>query len=307
MFGRVRRVHFIGVGGIGMSGIAEVLLNLDFQVTGSDLKESAVTRRLQTLGARIAFGHRHENLGGAQVVVYSSAVRHDNPEVVAARARKIPVIRRAEMLGELMRLKFAIAVAGAHGKTTTTSLVATLLAQAGLDPTIVVGGRLLAMGTTAKLGAGEYLVAEADESDGSFLHLPPTIAVVTNIDAEHLDHYRSLDEIRDAFVQFANKVPFYGSDVLCLDDANVQSVIPRLEKRCLTYGMHTQADVTGRVLRVADEGTRFEVRSAGRVLGEVRLRMPGEHNVLNALAAIAVGLELEIPFESISRALEEFL
>jgi len=307
MFGRVKRVHFVGVGGIGMSGIAEVLLNLDFQVSGSDLRESAVTRKLESLGARIAIGHHADNLRDAQVVVYSSAVRPDNPELVRARADKVPVIPRAEMLGELMRLKFAIAVAGAHGKTTTTSLIATLLAQADLDPTIVVGGRLLAMGTHAKLGAGQYLVAEADESDGSFLRLPPTIAVITNIDAEHLDHYNNLDEILDAFVEFANKVPFYGSDVLCLDDANVQSVIPRLTKRRVTYGMHTQADVTGRIVETSNAGTRFEVSSSGGLLGEIRLRMPGEHNVLNALAAVTVGLELEVPFSSIARSLEEFL
>ncbi len=307
MFGRVKRVHFIGIGGIGMSGIAEVLLNLDFQVSGSDLRESAVTRKLESLGARVAIGHHADNLGDAQVVVYSSAVRPDNPEVRRARAEKVPVIPRAEMLGELMRLKFAIAVAGAHGKTTTTSLIATLLAQADLDPTIVVGGRLLAMGTHAKLGAGQYLVAEADESDGSFLRLPPTIAVITNIDAEHLDHYSNLDEILDAFVTFANKVPFYGSDVLCLDDPNVQSIIPRLTKRRVTYGMHTQADVTGRIVESSNAGTRFEVASSGTLLGEIRLRMPGEHNVLNALAAVTVGLELEVPFSSIARSLEEFL
>ena len=307
MFGRVRRVHFVGAGGIGMSGIAEVLLNMDFQVSGTDLKESAVTRRLQTLGARIAIGHDAAHLGDAQVVVYSSAVRPDNPEIVAARRQKIPVIPRAEMLGELMRLKFAIAVAGAHGKTTTTSLVATLLAQAGLDPTIVVGGRVQAWGTHAKLGAGMYLVAEADESDGSFLQLPPTIAIITNIDAEHLDYYKNLNEILDAFVKFAAKVPFYGSNILCLDDPNVQSIIPRLEKRAVTYGLHTQADVTGAIVETDRSGTRFRVASAGTPLGEVRIRMPGQHNVLNALAAVAVGLELEIPFPVIGRALEEFL
>ena len=307
MFGRVKRVHFVGVGGIGMSGIAEVLLNLRFQVSGSDLRESAVTRRLESFGARIAVGHRAENLGDAQVVVYSSAVRRDNPELVQARIDKVPVIPRAEMLGELMRLKFAIAVAGAHGKTTTTSLIATLLGQADLDPTIVVGGRLLAMGTHAKLGTGQYLVAEADESDGSFLRLPPTIAVITNIDAEHLDHYSNMNDILDAFVQFANKVPFYGTDVLCLDDPNVQSIIPRLDKRRVTYGMHTQADVTGRILETSNAGTRFEVAAPSGFLGEIRLRMPGEHNVLNALAALTVGLELEVPFSTIVRSLEEFL
>ena len=307
MFGRVKRVHFVGVGGIGMSGIAEVLLNLDFSVSGSDVKESAVTRKLQARGARVAVGHRAENLGDAQVVVYSSAVRPDNPELVAARSLKIPVIPRAEMLGELMRLKFAIAVAGAHGKTTTTSLVSTLLAQAGLDPTIVVGGRVLAMGTHAKLGTGQYLVAEADESDGSFLRLPPTIAIITNIDAEHLDHYKNIGEIADAFVQFANKVPFYGSAIVCLDDPQVQAIIPRLEKRTVTYGLVTQADVTGRVLSTTAAGNRFEVSSHGTRLGEVSLRMPGEHNVLNALATVAVAQELGIPFPVTAAALAGFL
>jgi UDP-N-acetylmuramate--alanine ligase len=307
MFGRVRRVHFVGIGGIGMSGIAEVLLNLDFEVSGSDVRESALTQRLGPMGARICIGHRAENLGDAQVLVYSSAVKADNPEVVEALRRKIPVIPRAEMLGELMRLKFAVAVAGAHGKTTTTSLVASVLAQAGLDPTIVVGGRLLAMGTNAKLGEGNYLVAEADESDGSFLRLPPTIAIVTNIDEEHLDHYGSFEAVKDAFVAFANKVPFYGADIVCLDDPHVQSILPRLEKRIVTYGMHTQADVTGRIVESTDVATRFEVTSGRERLGEIRLRMPGEHNVLNALAAVAVGRELEIPFDATSRALEEFL
>lgn len=306
MFGRVRNVHFVGIGGIGMSGIAEVLLNLGYRVSGSDAKASAVTRRLESLGAQVGIGHRAENLGDADVLVYSSAVRSDNPEVLRAREHKIPVIPRAEMLAELMRLKFSIAVAGAHGKTTTTSLVATILAQAGLDPTIVVGGRLLAMGSNAKLGKGDSLVAEADESDGSFLQLLPSIAVVTNIDAEHLDHYANLREIMDAFVQFVNKVPFYGAVVLCLDDANVQAIIPRIQKRFLTYGMARQADLTAKVLERGDDGTRFEVTSREAVLGTVRLRMPGDHNVLNALAAISVGLELEVPFATIASALEEF-
>jgi len=307
MFGRMSKVHFVGIGGIGMSGIAEVLLTLGHTVSGSDVKASAVTKRLEPLGARICVGHAAENLADADVVVYSSAIRADNPELVAARERKIPVIPRAEMLAELMRLKFSIAVAGAHGKTTTTSLVATMLAQAGLDPTIVVGGRLLAMGTNAKLGRGEHLVAEADESDGSFLSLFPTIAVVTNIDAEHLDHYANLQAIMDAFVQFSNKVPFYGAAVLCLDDGNVQAIIPRITKRCLTYGMTSQADVTGRIVESTDEGSRFEVAHLGRAIGEARIRMPGEHNVLNALAAITVGLELGIPFATIATALHEFL
>jgi len=307
MFGRASRVHFVGIGGIGMSGIAEVLLNLGWKVSGSDVKASANTKRLEPLGARICIGHEAANLGDADVVVYSSAVRPDNPEIVRARELKIPVIPRAEMLAELMRLKYSVAVAVAHGKTTTTSLVATVLAQAGLDPTIVVGGRLLAMGTNAKLGRGDHLVAEADESDGSFLHLFPTIAVVTNIDAEHLDHYSNLGEIKDAFVQFVNMVPFYGAAVLCLDDANVQSIIPRVTKRFMTYGLIAQADTTGRILESSDEGSRFEVSHGGEVLGEARIRMPGEHNVLNALASITVGLELRIPFPRIATALAEFL
>jgi UDP-N-acetylmuramate--alanine ligase len=307
MFGRACKVHFVGIGGIGMSGIAEVLLNLGWQVSGSDAKASALTRRLEPLGARIHVGHDAAHVGDADVVVYSSAVRPDNPELQRARERKIPVIPRAEMLAELMRLKFSVAVAGAHGKTTTTSLVANVLAQAGLDPTIVVGGRLLALGTNAKLGRGDYLVAEADESDGSFLHLMPTIAVVTNIDAEHLDHYANLTAIMDAFVQFVNMVPFYGAAVLCLDDANVQAVIPRIGKRFLTYGMASQADVTGRILESSDAGSRFEVTHQGRVLGEARIRMPGDHNVLNALAAITVGLELRVPFPTLAAALQEFL
>ena len=311
MFGRVNKIHFVGIGGIGMSGIAEVLLNLGYRISGSDVKASAVTRRLDSLGVRIGIGHAAEHVSDADVVVYSSAVRPDNPEVVIARTHKIPVIPRAEMLAELMRLKYSIAVAGAHGKTTTTSLVATLLAQAGFDPTIVVGGRLLAMGTNAKLGRGDHLVAEADESDGSFLQLYPTLAVITNIDAEHLDHYANLDAICDAFVQFANKVPFYGADIVCIDDPIVQSVLPRLHKRVLTYGMAENAaadrQITGRVVERTTEGTRFEVAAAGVLLGEVRLRMPGDHNVLNALAAITIGRELDIPFPTIAKALEEFL
>jgi len=311
MFGRVSKIHFVGIGGIGMSGIAEVLLNLGYRISGSDVKASAVTRRLESLGIRIGIGHAADHVSDADVVVYSSAVRPDNPEVVIARAQKIPVISRAEMLAELMRLKYSIAVAGAHGKTTTTSLVATLLAQAGFDPTIVVGGRLLAMGTNAKLGRGDHLVAEADESDGSFLQLYPTLAVITNIDAEHLDYYANLDAICDAFVQFANKVPFYGAAIVCLDDPVVQSVLPRLHKRVLTYGMAENApsgcQVTGRIFERSTEGTRFEVAVGGASRGEVRLRMPGDHNVLNALAAITVGCELDIPFRTMAEALEEFL
>jgi UDP-N-acetylmuramate--alanine ligase len=306
MFGRKSKVHFVGIGGIGMSGIAEVLLNLGWKVSGSDAKASANTRRLESQGARIHIGHDAANLGDAEVVVYSSAVRPENPELVRAREQKTPVIPRAEMLAELMRLKFSIAVAGAHGKTTTTSLVAEVLKEAGKDPTIVVGGRIHALGSNAKVGQSEYLVAEADESDGSFLSLLPTIAIVTNIDAEHLDHYKNLAEIADAFVQFVNKVPFYGAVVLCLDDPNVQAILPRIAKRYLSYGMQAQADVTGRIVEANDAGSRFEVSQRGTKLGEAHIRMPGEHNVLNALAAITVGLELQIPFAPIAAALGKF-
>ena len=242
MYKKIRRIHFVGIGGIGMSGIAEVLHNLGYAVTGSDSKESENTRRLTSLGIRVAIGHQAEHIGEADVVVRSSAVAPDNAELLAARQRLIPVIQRAEMLAELMRMKYGVAVAGTHGKTTTTSMVAAVLARGGLDPTLVIGGRLNALGTNARLGRGDFLVAEADESDGSFLKLSPTIAVVTTIDAEHLDYYRDLAHIQDTFVEFINKVPFYGLAVLCLDQENIQSLLPRVEKRFVTYGLRTQAD-----------------------------------------------------------------
>jgi UDP-N-acetylmuramate--alanine ligase len=299
-------VHFVGLGGIGMSGIAEVLLNLGYRVSGSDLKESDITRRLARMGASFYEGHRAQNLVHADVVVISSAVKKDNPEVVAARQRKIPVIPRAEMLAELMRLKYAVAVAGSHGKTTTTSMVATVLAAAGLDPTAVVGGKVNVLDSNAKLGKSELMVVEADESDGSFLKLHPSIAVVTNIDPEHMDHYGTLEALQAAFVEFCNRVPFYGLNVLCLDHPNVQALLPRLEKRAVTYGSSHMADY--RLEGVTLEGftTRFQAFRRDEPLGEFRVRMVGAHNALNALAVIAVAEEMEIPLDMVRGALAEF-
>jgi UDP-N-acetylmuramate--alanine ligase len=300
------QVHFVGIGGIGMSGIAEVLLNLGYRVSGSDLKGSDITRRLTSLGASIYEGHKAQNLVQADVVVISSAVKKDNPEVVAARQRKIPVIPRAEMLAELMRLKYAVAVAGSHGKTTTTSMVATVLSAAGLDPTAVVGGKVNVLDSNAKLGKSELMVVEADESDGSFLKLHPAITVVTNIDPEHMDHYGTLDALQTAFVEFCNRVPFYGLNVLCLDHPNVQALLPRLEKRVVTYGSSHMADY--RLEGVTLEGftTRFTAFRRDEPLGEFRVRMVGAHNALNALAVIAVAEEMEIPLDIVRGALAEF-
>lgn len=306
MFGRIRKIHFVGIGGEGVSGIAEVLLNMGYEISGSDLCQTDVTRRLERLGGRIAKGHAASNLGGAQVVVFSSAVPSDNPEVQEAKRRGIQVIRRAEMLAELMRIKRGIAVGGAHGKTTTTWLIAQVLAEAGLDPTIVVGGKLRGMDTNAKLGGGDYLVAEADESDGSFLDLSPTIAVVTTVDEEHLDHYSNLEEIQETFVAFLNRVPFYGAGVVCLDDENIQSLLPRVKKRVLRYGLSAQADFTASSVEQEGLETRVTVADRGRALGSLRLHVPGMHNVYNALAAVAVGCELEIEFQKIRAALEGF-
>jgi UDP-N-acetylmuramate--alanine ligase len=306
MFQKIQKIHFVGIGGIGMSGIAELLLNLGYQVSGSDVKRSAITERLAALGGSLAIGHNAENIGNANVVVVSAAVRGDNVEIVEAKKRQIPVIPRAEMLAELMRLKYAVAVAGAHGKTSTTSMIATVLAHGGFDPTVVIGGRLNALGSNAKLGKGDFLVAEADESDGSFLKLTPTIAVVTNIDREHLDHYRDLAEIEEAFVAFVNKVPFYGSAVLCLDDPNVQAIIPEIERRIVSYGTTHQADLTASRIEFQGFGSSFQVRHREAVLGAIHLRIPGKHGVLNSLAAIATGLELDIPFSRIAEALAGF-
>jgi UDP-N-acetylmuramate--alanine ligase len=290
-----------------MSGIAEVLLNLDYKVSGSDLRASETTQRLESLGATIFIGHRAENVDDAHVVVVSSAVKADNPEYAAAKERQVPVIPRAEMLAELMRLKYGIAVAGAHGKTTTTSMVATVLAKGGIDPTVVIGGKLNSLSSGAKLGQGEFLVAEADESDGSFLLLSPTIAVVTNIDEEHLDHYTGgIDEIKKAFLEFINKIPFYGLAILCLDEKHIQDLIPRLKKRYTTYGLTAQADTYARDIDFKGMGSRFEVFHNGQSLGIFELAVPGLHSIYNALAAIAVALELDIDLETIREALKGF-
>lgn len=304
--GRTRRVHFVGVGGVGMCGLAEVLLNLGYEVSGSDLRDSAVIRRLARLGVTTAVGHDPAHLSGADVVVVSSAVRPDNPEVLEARRLKVPVIRRAEMLAELMRMKQGIAIAGSHGKTTTTSMVATVLAGCGLDPTIVVGGRLAMIDATAKLGGGDLLVAEADESDGSFLQLSPTLAVVTNVDDEHLDHYGHREGLRQAFVDFLNRVPFYGAGLVCLDDPGVRSVLPGVERRVVTYGLTPQADLEAYDPKPEGPGQSFSVRRGEVELGRASILAPGLHNVRNALAALAVALELEISFEEAARALAGF-
>jgi len=304
IFGKTKHIHFVGIGGIGMSGIAELLLNLGYEVSGSDIKGSRVTARLADLGGKIFAGHKRENIEGADVVVYSSAVATDNPEVLEARERYIPVIPRAEMLAELMRLKYGISVAGAHGKTTTTSMIASILTCGNLDPTVVIGGRLdIWGGSNAKLGQGDFLVAESDESDGSFMILSPTIAVVTNIDYEHLDHYGSIEAIRETFVDFINKIPFYGLAVLCLDNEEIQGVIPLLKKRYLTYGMNSQADLRARDVIRGELETRFEVFHHNASLGEVVVGRPGTHNVLNALAAIGVGLELDVSMQDIREGL----
>jgi UDP-N-acetylmuramate--alanine ligase len=320
MLGKTRRVHFVGVGGIGMSGIAELLANLGYAVSGSDAKRSAVTDRLESLGVTVQAGHAAVNVGSADVVVYSSAVRPDNPEVAEATLRRIPVIPRAEMLAELMRLRFGIAVAGAHGKTSTTSMVALVLERAGLDPTAVIGGRLSAFGSNARLGRGEYMVAEADESDRSFLKLSPSIAVITNIDREHMDAYGSFADLQQAFIDFANKVPFYGAVVVCADDAELSAVIPKFHRRVIAYGInpqkgphHTVPVVFGSEVTLAGYGSRCVVQKYERrggttieTLGELRLSVPGRHSVLNALAAVAVGLELDVPYATIAAALAEF-
>ena len=307
---KVRNVHFVGIGGAGMSGIAEVLLNLGYAVSGSDLSEGNVTRRLAGLGAKVRIGHAAEHVSDADVVVISSAVKADNPEVLAARGRLVPVVPRALMLAELMRLKQGIAVAGTHGKTTTTSLAASVLAEGGMDPTFVIGGRLESAGANARLGAGEFIVAEADESDASFLHLQPVISVVTNIDADHMETYdHSLDKLKQAFVDFVERLPFYGVAVLCNDDVNVRSIMPRLTKTVVTYGLMEGAQIRAHAVTAAAGQMRFRVqRKNGRRLPDldITLNLAGVHNVLNALAAIAVGMEVGVPDEKIVRALGEF-
>ncbi len=304
--GRTKRVHFVGVGGIGMSGIAEVLLNLGFDVSGSDMKSSDLTARLQSMGAAIFAGHAGGNVAGADVVVYSSAVTADNPELVEARRQGIPTIPRGEMLAELMRLKYAVTVGGAHGKTSTTSLVAAVLAQGGLDPTVIVGGKVRALSSNARLGGSRYVVAEADESDGQFVNLPSSVAIITNIDLEHLDFYPDLAAIEAAFVEYANRVPFYGAVILCADDARVMEVAPRIRRRKVTYSLGGRADVQGHVVERGAGWTRFAVSDPRGALGEVTLHIPGDHYARNALAAVAAGLYLDIPFDQIRAGLESW-
>jgi UDP-N-acetylmuramate--alanine ligase len=306
LFRNTRHIHLVAIGGVGMSGIAEVLLNLGFTVSGSDLHRTAVTDRLEKLGARIDIGHAPDNVRGADVVVRSSAVTEANCEVAAAREARLPVIRRAEMLAELMRLKYGIAVAGSHGKTTTTTLVAAVLEAGGLDPTVIVGGKIHAVGSGAVLGAGPHLVAEADESDGSFLHLTPTVAVVTNIDLEHVDHYPDLETLCTAFQKFLERVPFYGACVVCADDPQIRALLPLLQRKTITYGLAREAEVradAGTIVEDAD-GQEAVVWAFGRELGPLRLKLRGRHNLQNALAAVAVGLELDIPFARIAVGLE---
>lgn len=312
MFGKIQRIHFVGIGGIGMSGIAEVLLNLGYKISGSDLKPSSVTERLQKLGATVFFGHRAENIAGAEVVVTSSAIAKDNPEVLAAHSNSVALIQRAEMLAELMRLKYGIAVAGMHGKTTTTSMVASVLAAGDLDPTVVVGGRVDALGSNARLGRSKYLVAEADESDRSFLKLSPIIAVVTNIDREHMDCYRDMRDVEDTFVQFLERLPFYGMAVVCNDNAPLRALLPRLARRAVTYGTHPGSDFLLKLLPCEGKPdgsqpfSRFQIDFRESDLGAFELYVPGAHNVLNATAAIAVGIGLDIPADKIRHGLAEF-
>ncbi len=305
MYLKKYHIHFVGIGGIGMSGIAELLLNLGYRVSGSDLRASEITANLARLGGSIHVGHRAEQIQGADVVVVSSAIDPANPEVVAAGQSAIPVIPRAEMLAELMRLKYSVAIAGAHGKTSTTSLVANVLAGGGLDPTVVIGGKLKGVGRNAVLGKGDFIVAEADESDGSFLKFSPAIAVVTNLDREHLDFYKDLDAIKKAFLDFIDRIPFYGLAVLCLDNAPLQSILPHIKKRFTTYGLSAQADYQAREIVFGEMKSRFSVVHRDAGLGEFQLAMPGMHNVTNALAAIAVGCELDIPLDTIKRSLAE--
>ncbi|MDY6842464.1 MAG: UDP-N-acetylmuramate--L-alanine ligase [Thermodesulfobacteriota bacterium] len=306
MYRKIQRIHFVGIGGIGMSGIAEVLINLGYRVSGSDIAQNDITTRLEKIGGNITYHHSPRNIKCADVVVVSSAIPPNNPEVEEARLRKIPVIPRAEMLAELMRLKHGIAVSGTHGKTTTTSMIATVLAHGGIDPTVVIGGKLNSIGSNAKLGLGDFMVVEADESDGSFLKLSPTIAVVTNIDPEHLDYYKDIEHIKDTFLSFINKVPFYGAAILCLDHPNIQSCIPKLEKKFYTYGLNSNADFVGERVNFDHFTANFEVIRKRTSMGRLTINMPGFHNVYNALATIAVATELDIPFTIIAEALENF-
>ena len=298
-------IHFVGIGGIGMSGIAELLLNLGYKVSGSDLKLSHITRRLEKKGAKVFQGHAKDQVQNANVVVTSSAIAGENPEVVQARELGMPIIPRAEMLAELMRIKYSIAVSGAHGKTSTTSMISQILNTAGLDPTVIIGGLLQGLDTNALHGSGDFIVAEADESDGSFLKYAPAIAAVTNIDLEHLDFYDGIEDIKDKFVQFINSVPFYGLAILCLDNEHIQNILPRVKVRHITYGMTAQSDLQARDISFEGGRAKFTVFSKETRLGEILLNIAGQHNILNAMAGVATGLELNIPFETIKKALEE--
>lgn len=306
MYGKIKRIHFVGIGGIGMSGIAEVLLNIGYDISGSDIGQSSTVKRLKDLGADIKIGHSAENVEGAGVVVTSSAIRSDNPEVLRAQEINVPVIPRAEMLAELMRLRYGIAVAGSHGKTTTTSMVAAVLSYGNLDPTIVVGGKVTTMGTNARLGRGDFMVVEADESDGSFLRLSPVISVLTNIDEEHMDHYKDMNELEEAFSSFINKIPFYGLSVLCIDCPRTKKLSSDFKKRFITYGFDIEADLRAEDVTISGFETKFNVFLNNKELGSVILHVPGRHNAQNALAAIAVGMELGMSFDDTAKGLAEF-
>jgi len=303
---KVRHIHFVGIGGIGMSGIAEVLLNLGYTVSGSDLKDSETTEHLSSLGATVFQGHKSSNLADVDVVVTSTAVRPDNPEVLEAHRRAVPVIPRAEMLAELLKMKVSIAVSGSHGKTTTTSMIATVMDGGGLDPTMVIGGKLGSIGSNARMGHGEFIVAEADESDGSFLKLSPSLAVITNIDREHLDFYRGIDDIKAAFLQFANIVPFYGSAILCLDDPHVKTILPDIKRKTITYGLETAADYRAEGIRFSGAATEYELYYRTEYMGTVSLSVPGMFNVYNSLATVAVARELEMTFPAIQEGLKSY-
>jgi UDP-N-acetylmuramate--alanine ligase len=306
MYRKVKKIHFVGIGGIGMSGIAEVLLNLGYTVSGSDLERSDITMRLESLGAVIFYGHRSSNLADADVVVKSTAIGEDNPEVIEAHGRNIPVIPRAEMLAELLKLKYSIAVSGCHGKTTTTSIISTVLAHGGLDPTMVIGGRLDSIGSNARLGEGEFIVAEADESDGSFLGLNPYIAVITNIDREHLDYYPGIGEIKDAFLRFANSVPFYGAVILCGDCDNVRDILPRIKRKAFTYGIYSEADFRATDISFSGMTSRFSLCHGDEFLGDIEMQVPGLFNIYNAMAAVAVGVELGMEFSAIREGIQTY-
>lgn len=306
MHRRVKHIYFVGIGGIGMSGIAEVLLNLGYKISGSDISKTDITKRLSSLGAKIFYRHDQSNLGNADVVVTSTAVSEENPEVVGAHNRNIPVIPRAEMLAELLKMKISVAVSGSHGKTTTTSMISTILAHGGLDPTMVIGGRLASIESNARLGSGEVIVAEADESDGSFLRLSPYIAVITNIDREHLDHFSGIEEIREAFLQFANLVPFYGTAILFLDDENVKAILPGIKRKFITYGLSEGADYQAREISYSSSTTRFSLYYKGDLMGNISLNVPGAFNVCNAVAAVVVARELNMEFAAITEGIETF-